>query len=324
MPDPFTHYIFGQQVLKQLPPEITENIRSDVFNRALQGPDPFSCLNFYGGKHRALRNRSSIMHKEKSGAFLVETACQAQAEPSPALFSFLAGFLCHYALDRVAHPYIICKGGEAFGDKATLPHRSGHVRMERAIDCHYLRAHFKKEPWKTDFPRRIFQPNRYPEELRAQIDRIFHRIYGWEQGFDTFNAALRDEAIFYKMMLDPWGIVRLLLRPLRTKKTLYAAYSYYKSEPDPAQVDYLNQSRASWQHPFATEQCFNASFSELFEQSRREAAAMIDAAYRFVFLNDPIDLKSVFEDKNYSTGLDCADPRSQEHPCCNPFVFHPI
>lgn len=324
MPDPFTHYTFGRQVLKQLPPEIAKNIRLDVFNRALQGPDPFSCLHFYGGKYRALRRRSSIMHKEKTGAFLVETARQAQAEPSPALFSFLAGFLCHYALDRTAHPYIIYKGGESYGDKATLPHRSGHIRMERAIDCHYLRAHFKKKPWKTDFPRLIFQPKRYPEEMRAQLDKIFRKIYGWEQGFDTFNAALRDEAIFYKIMLDPFGIVGFLLRPLRTKKTLYAIYSYYNRELDPARFDYLNQSRVSWQHPFAPEQRFNASFSELFEQSKKEAAVMIDAAYRFVFLNDSMDLASIFENKNYSTGLDCADPRNQTRPCCNPFVFHSV
>ena len=322
MPDPFTHYIFGQKVLEQLPPPIRQTIRADVFDRALQGPDPFSCLGFYGGKRRSMRNRSGIMHKQRTGTFLLEIAREAQNEPSPALFSFLAGFLCHYALDRTAHPYIIGKGGESFGDAATLPYRSGHVRLERAIDCRYLRAYFKKEPWKTFFPRLIFKAKQYPEELRGPLDRIFREVYGWEQSFDTFNAALRDEAVFYRVMQDPWGIIRFLLRPLRTKKTLYAVYSYYKREIDSAQVDYVNESHAPWHHPFAPEQRFEASFSELFEQSLGDATAMIDAAFRYVFLKEPVGLEDVFQDKNYSTGLDCHDPCNQALPCCEPFSFH--
>lgn len=196
--------------------------------------------------------------------------------------------------------------------------------MERAIDSHYLRAHFQKAPWKTRFPRLIFQTKRYPEELRAPIDRIFSVVYGWEQGFDTFNAALRDEAFFYEIMQDPFGIVRLLLSPLRTKKTLYSIYSYYKREPDPAQVDYLNQSHARWQHPFAPEQQSDAGFSELFQQGFIDAVAMIQAAFQYVFAKEPIDLAAAFENINYSTGLDCGDPRNLNAPCCEPIHFHHI
>ncbi len=324
MPDSFTHYTFGQHVLEKLPANIRQTIRTDVYDRALQGPDPLSCLGFYGGKRRSMHNRSGIMHGQKTGDFLLEIARVAQNEPSPALFSFLAGFLCHYALDRTTHPYIICKSGEALGDADTMPYRSGHVRLERAIDSHYLRTHFNKAPCKTFFPRLIFKAKCYPEELREPLNRIFRTVYGWDNCFDTFNAALRDETFFYRIMQDPFGIVRFLLCPLRTKKTLYAMYSYYKREIDPAKVDYLNASHTSWRHPFIPEKQSNASFSDLFEQSLGDAVVMIDAAFRYIFLKESVGLETVFENTNYSTGLDCDDPRNQSSPHCEPFLFRHI
>jgi len=283
-------------------------VEKPVFQRALQGPDPWSCLGFYGSRTKRYARRGLTMHSAKTGLFL--SVLTHQAKQDKALFSVLAGAICHYCLDRLAHPYIICKGGTRDG---------GHTRLERAIDSYYIRSIYGKTPWRFSLPRRIMSCRQYPENLRHGLNAVYREVYGWEDTFDLINRSLRDERRFYGLMQDPFGIVHMLLRTVSGGKTNYSLYSFFHRDIDREKLDYLNEERKPWQHPFDPSIVSAASFFDLFDRAKDEAVELIREAYDWIFL----DRESMprFENSNYSTGFDCDDPRNLRSPLCQPLTY---
>ena len=321
MPDPVTHYAFAHRVISELKADFCRQIHGPVFDRALQGPDPWSTIGFYGGGKKQYACRSGVMHKEHTGQFLSALAREAKAAPSPQLFSLLAGAICHYCLDRTTHPYIIAKGGDWDGTPATRHLRSGHVRLERAIDSHFIRQIWDKRPWRISIPRKIMGLRAYPEVLRQPLNRVVQSVYGWENAFDDLNAALRDERLFYGLMQDPLGLVHYLLRPISGGRTNFCLYSYYRREIDPAQLDYMNTSHTPWQHPFDSTLISTASFFDLLDRAEADARAMLQGVYAFVYEAAEVSLTDLFENSNYSTGFPVDDPRNQAHPHYAPLSY---
>ena len=320
MPDPVTHYIFSHQVLGELPMNIAQKIDILVFDRALQGPDPWSFIGFYGGRNKKYSCRSAIMHREKTGDFLWLLAELAQKEKCDEVFTFLAGFLCHYCLDKIAHPYIICKGGVYDGQASTEHLKNGHLRMERAIDKYFIQSTYGKKPHKYSIPRHIMKLRKYPESMRAPLDAVFQSIYGWECAFELFNASLRDERIFYGLMQDPFGVVYRLFRPLSKGKTNYSMFSYFYPETELVHTDYLNEKHISWKHPYDESCVSEASFAELIENAKQDAIHMIKFAFEFIYLDKVVLLSQEFGNYNYSTGLAWDDCRNYTEPRCEPLL----
>ena len=308
MPDPVTHSVFGQQVIRRLPEEIQKAVEQPAFQRAVQGPDPWSTLGFFGGRRKQYARRGLTMHSAKTGEFL--KALTQQAKQDKALFPVLAGNICHYCLDRRAHPYIICKGGTLAG---------GHTRLERAIDSYYIRSVYGKKPWHFSIPRQIMSCKQYPEALRNGMNAVYEAVYGWEDVFPLINQSLRDERLFYGLMQDPFGIVHMLLRLIPAKKTNYSLYSFFHREIDESKIDYLNESHTPWQHPFDPSIQSTDSFFDLFDRAKAEAAEMIRVAYDWIFRGE--ETFPQYENSNYSTGFDCDDPRNLQKPQCQPLVY---
>lgn len=321
MPDPVTHHVFGRQVLSQLPEEIREAVHIPIFDRSVQGPDPWSTIGFYGGKNKKYAVRSNIMHKSNAGLFLVTLANKARQDMTVPTFSVLAGVICHYCLDKLAHPYIICKGGEYDGTEETRALSGGHVRLERAIDSYYIRHIYGEVPWHFSIPARIMQLKRFPECLRPVMNEVYREVYGWDDSFDLINTSLRYERQFYGLMQDPLGLVHMLLRPVSGGKTNYCIYSFYRRDTDSKVLDYLNENHIPWHHPFDPSIVSTASFFELFEQAKLEAVSMLQAVYGWISQDEKISLEDVFGNCNYATGFDCDDPRNLAKPVCEPLMY---
>lgn len=324
MPDPVTHGVFSAEVMTELPEEIRSAVDVPVFGRALQGPDPWSVIGFYGGKNKRYADRSAILHKTHTGAFLSALAEEAKRNPSSPVFSVLLGTVCHYCLDKWAHPYIICKGGFYDGTEKTRSQIGGHVRLERAIDSYYIRRNYGVAPWRFPLASEVFALKKYPESLRQPLDSVYDQVYGWEAAFDRINASLRDERLFYGLMQDPCGLIRLLLRPISRGNRNYSIYSYYRQDIDESKTDYLNRKRRPWRHPFDQTLVSCDSFFDLYDQAKAEAVEMICRAYDWVFRDVPHSLTEIFGNSNYSTGFDCADARNGGEAICEPLHFDPM
>ena len=203
MPDMTVHNAMGDRVLAKLPEEISARICSDEFHVGVLGPDPFFFYRFFALPFtNGVDLRGKTMHHKKCGAFLMTFARMIQDEQEQTnhsimtelaatakddkAFSYFCGFLCHYALDSTAHPYI----------NALAAKRPGmHTAVERKLERIELRRQGKQP---KDIMR-LFRP--FPDV--PEIRRAMHAVYGWDD--DLFRTGYKHMKIFHWIIKDQHG-----------------------------------------------------------------------------------------------------------------------
>ena len=109
MPGFRSHYFFGDMSIKDMEdaPSFIKEHRT-VYNLGEQGPDIF----FYSPQAHALypKNVGFLMHKEKVNDFfrnlLAAREAFATGEDLDIADAYICGFMGHYTLDTVCHPYV--------------------------------------------------------------------------------------------------------------------------------------------------------------------------------------------------------------------------
>ena len=194
MPDIAVHRHMGWQVLEKTGLAVSE----DVFAFGLLGPDPFLFYRFFVPPFRhAVNKYSSVMHRERTGEFLWELVRRCRNEE---MFSYLAGFLCHYALDANTHPYI---NERAQGDPVR------HMAIEHRLD-------------KLDGGE-IRIPPFLPPEMKSYVAGTIEDVYGWKNVWEALKEGHRHMKPFYRIVEDRKGTLERLFG--RTKGRL-ALISY--------------------------------------------------------------------------------------------------
>ncbi len=190
MPDIVVHHAMGEEVLERLKPEITAFIDPSIFCISVMGPDPYFCYRFFARRFRyGVQQRGYIMHREKTREFLIELAIRSRSRE---MFSFLAGFLCHFALDSVAHPYI---NGKA-ESQAYM-----HQAIERRLDALELERQGKQN---RDIMKLFARLPELPE-----VDEAIKIVYGWK---DTrYQISCRHMKTYHWIVKDQSGLLNLLL-----------------------------------------------------------------------------------------------------------------
>ena len=192
MPDIVVHTMFGADVLGRVMPDIDR----DIFNFGLLGPDPYLFYRFHVPPFRNRVNRySSIMHNERTGDFLTELA--RRAVNNRGVFSYLCGFLCHYALDSTAHPYINEKA-----EHSPIMHMAIEHRLDRMTG------------------RNIRIPPFLPAALETEIGGAIEKIYGFPDAWEKLREGRRDMAMFYRVVADESGLLDRFARLTHTKLSL--------------------------------------------------------------------------------------------------------
>ncbi|MBQ8974234.1 MAG: zinc dependent phospholipase C family protein [Oscillospiraceae bacterium] len=108
MPDFYAHLIFGGKVLSSLPGELRERITSQLesYICGQYGPDP---MFFLGRRSRAIAQR---VHRGPV-KLPIANLSGAVAKSVPESDGYAAGFLCHFVLDSVCHPYVLSQMGRS-------------------------------------------------------------------------------------------------------------------------------------------------------------------------------------------------------------------
>ena len=162
MPDVAVHAAFGRDVFSSLSPEIRQVIRPQPWTFGLFGPD----LWFMYKPWRRREGRGRRMHTTRPGAFLTGLLKRSAASSHrEELFSWLAGFFCHYALDSTTHPYII------------------YVTTE---EYHYPRCHMSFEHF-----RHLMTARGVADDTLDTIERCGIDLHHWLEGFKDTPTSVR-------------------------------------------------------------------------------------------------------------------------------------
>jgi len=306
MPDPTLHVSFGREVLSVLPEEVRDSILPAPYTFALFGPDVWFLYKPFG-RHES---RGRRMHTTKCGEFLLSLARRAAgADCRAEMFSYLAGFLCHYALDSTTHPYIIQTTANEY------PFPRSHMSMEHALDAAQMR---RDGCWGEKHPvtDRYFTAVRLPGNMQTDLDAVYREVYGWENSWKDMNRACRRFRKCFRLMDNPGGLPARLAR--LTKKPALCSVIY--SESQFHNLDPENTEHRTWTHPFDPSDTSSESFPEMRERAVCKAVSMITAAFRFVMKGEGTEeeLSAVIGNLSYLSGLPADDPRNLTVPSMLP------
>ncbi len=189
MPDIVAHNALGDKVLARLPEEVAQSIDRDIFRFSIMGPDPYIFYRFFAPHFRhGVNQRSHTMHRTKTAEFLMELAKHSQ---SMEMFSFLAGFLCHFALDSTTHPYIY----------GTAEYRSDmHTAIEHRLDVLELERQGKER-------RELMKLFSSFPDLPEARDAM-KTVYGWDD--DCFRTGYRHMKLYHWIVKDQHGLLNAL------------------------------------------------------------------------------------------------------------------
>lgn len=156
MPGFTTHYIFGITTYKKLENNyfknmITRNI--SAYKLGLQGPDIF----FYylpGLFKNSGNSLGKIMHETRTNSFFENYLSEIESYKDKKLevaYSYLSGFLCHYCLDTICHPYIYARTNynlmiDNLKDNNRNIYHANHRSFETLIDSIILERYTHKKP----------------------------------------------------------------------------------------------------------------------------------------------------------------------------------
>ncbi len=309
VPDMVIHYAMGQDVRRALPENIRERLVEAPFTMALYGPDPW----FMHKPWVHGNGRGRTMHTRKTGLFLLSLAERARMERnSPAgeqIFSYLAGFTCHYAMDSTSHPYIIWRTTQEFTQAQS------HRAFEHCLDAEEMRRSGRLEG-EHPVTENYLPALRLPGEMKDGLDQVYRQVYGWEEAWRGANRCYTLIRALYRVIENPRGLASGLAR--RTGRELLRGFCY--SENYLKDVDAENNARKEWHSAFHPEAVYRTSFGEMRQEATEKAVRIITGARAWMDgeTEDREALRKLIGNASYLSGLDAEDPRNWSIPSLSP------
>lgn len=239
MPTTYTHFQFGQDCLRVLPPTIfrLQDQRKSLYHFGLQGPD----LLFYGLPWRSAirRHLGNEIHQEPARKLFarIHEACLTYPRRSDELMVYAFGLLAHFILDTYCHPYIERK--EAVSGLS-------HNYIESQYDGHMMRQNGVGRP--EAYPRSyLIEPNQADAEVIAAVYGVSSK-----EIFQCMNSQAQFLSLLSREGAGSRKLIRAFLRAVSSK----GAYQdlMVEGQEDPACRDSnlrLDKLRAMAQQAFA-------------------------------------------------------------------------
>ena len=275
MPGKLTHYFHAKAVLPKMAVPILEE-RS--FFWGAQGPDFMlfhRALPWLPG--RPLRFAARILHRANpADAFgAMRTTLEQHTDFHEILKSYVAGLLCHYALDCIAHPFVNAEAARRARESGVkiLP-SVVHNMIECNLDVGLLQKKTGKRP--HEFPlKRLFPGELDLLNIQAGLIRnTLTTLSGITVRQKKLVQAYRDAIRVSRFLTDNrYRKRRWIAAAERLFHTGPALSSLMYPEFPDETADYGNQSRRLWAEGR------RESFDDLLDQSVTFAAELIDVFF---------------------------------------------
>ena len=311
MPATITHAFFAKDVYDILPLEINKKLDLNRCKMFAQSTDSLMFYNLFSPlPGKKIRKYQSYFHRNQSQEFFINLLrfIHDNGFQDEDIYSFLVGFICHYALDTTVHPYVVYKTG-VFNKKkpSTYKYNNVHAFMEAFIDNDMVRRREKCNPYTFDFISFCFDVRPFSKSLNHAINYSFYNTFGWREMSKIYYKSLKQMKTYLKVFRkDPHGVKKNIYKfvdtitPRNTYR--FEAISYYYPLKD--RHNFLNSNHKLWRNPTTYDMTSTESFVDLYLKAIKLAKVLICAS--FDYLNGKeIDLEQVFTNNSYITGLDC-------------------
>lgn len=311
MPATVAHAFFAKDVYDILPNNIRKNLnlrRCKMFSQSTDSLMFYNLFSFLPGKN--IRKFQLFFHTHQSQEFFINLLrfIKDNKITDPDVYSFLVGFICHYALDSTLHPYIIYKTGYFRKNvPSTYKYNNIHSFMETFLDNDMIRRREKVNPYIFNYGKFCFDLKPFSTDLKKAINYSFYNTFKIKKMDEIYYKSLKQMRMSLMLFRrDPSGIKRDIYKFIDTftsKKTFrLEAVSYHYPLID--KHNFLNSNHSLWRNPTTYDMTSTEAFVDLYLKAIKLAKVLVCAS--FDYLNDKdIDLEQIFTNNSYLTGLDC-------------------
>ena len=299
MPNIITHGLFAKKVYNDITNKPLQNIirqNPREFIIGSNGPDFFFFYKFFQKEYAHIRNIGSIVHATKINDFYQNAfECiekEINIDIKNAMISYLAGHLCHWALDSRAHPYVNYHTGAYTGIS-----ESWHHRFESMMDAMLLKK-IKNESIQTF---KFYLLTKQSKNTIKAISNIYipvlKKVYEIDLSEQQIKDALNDWYRIQTYLYDPTGTKTKILKLYEKKVNRPWLYSGnvvpYKIDE---RFDVLNESKKEWCYPTDNTKKSNESFMEIFKRAQKIGIECLN------HFNDLEFILAKLNNESYDTG----------------------
>ncbi len=312
MADFLTHILLADAVLERLESRrVLEGVTKNrsLYHLGAQGPDPLFFYNCFPSSGKGpLKDLGGVLHRQKTGAFLQYGFGLLQNVSYDKnwmdLAIYLCGFICHFTLDRMLHPYVYWATDHWIWGVDGTPRKVTHQQVEIALDVIYWKEMRGTQASKVRTRKLVDIGPHWPQGVAIFLTEAFKAFYGIEPEQKELNKILSDFYRGHDLLYDPKGWKRALINWLdsftgggiKPPKTPYPVIC-------DATIDWANRKKRTWVDPFAQGEARVTSIDELLEDAADTAAIHINTLFSRIFRNESID--DLFPDLSYITGIAC-------------------
>ncbi|MFC0300670.1 zinc dependent phospholipase C family protein [Virgibacillus soli] len=263
MPSVWTHMLFCENIIDLLDRKAIPNVKNETYLKlGSLGPDLFLYYHFWRpAKHKTYMEKMDFLRKKNYLPYLIDLVEQMKGKESH-LLAYTFGFITHLALEHRTYSFI-----SYFANERKIPER----KLETIIDTILMKKYHNLNTWKSKIDKEIdvgFNLDKqlcesfYPLLANSLLSTHDHVLPA-----DFMQRAYRDTKLALKLLADPHGWKNTFL------SRWTAAYSH---RPVITNQDYLNLKQRTW-HNVNTNDTADLSFIQLFEQSKIEAASLMQS-----------------------------------------------
>lgn len=311
MPATITHSYFMKDLYEVLPNSITSKIDLNRSKMFAQSTDSIMFYNLLSIKpSHNLRKFQYYFHTHKTNDFFINLLDYVKEHniDDKDTYSFIVGFITHFVLDSNIHPYIIYKTG--FFDKKkkeTYKYNGIHHFMETFLDNDLIKRRENTDPYKFNISKFCFDTKKFSNDLNNTIDYTFYTTFNIKNMSYKYYRSLKQMKTYLRIFrMDRFGIKKFFYKIIDTftprSMFRFEAVSYHLPLED--KHNYLNNNHTMWKNPVDDNITSTESFVDLYLRSLEEARNISIKIFEYLNGKD-IDLKSLFLNKSYVSGLDC-------------------
>ena len=311
MPNVLTHYLHASEVKEGLEKKNSVLDCIELFPKEFSigssGPDFLFYYDVFpwqsAKKNKQYASYGGLVHREKINDFYQRAVelCIAEKDTSKkkSMLSFLAGHLCHWALDSQAHPMIFYRT-----NGTTKETRYWHYRYESMIDT-YMAEYKGKSPLKNYPTAKIIQ---YDKKTVKAISSIYSPVLKelWDVDLEesAVEKSLHDFKAACRILFNPSNYFFYFIQILETIVGLKWIFSSHMiiGKKD-LKHDILNENHHKWNNPSDLSIVSHDSFLDLYDRAVQLATQAITLLEEALQTKDTSKLVAFLNNRSYETGL---------------------
>lgn len=274
MPAPVLHKLHAEIVLKDIERKNNIRVYKPAFLYGAQGPDFFFTHRILPWmKGEKIAEFGGMFHKTEPLLMLENMREYLTENSSIELASYFFGFICHYSLDSVCHPYINATARELLELEPKQSLSVMHADIEAALEAIVYGEKTSElaseldlgECYPLDETTQDLIVGLYKFLIKKLFNRDVHEFLIFQATEDAHNVR--------KMMNDKTGIKRNLMLALEfgRKRTISSNFIPVKYIDE---YDWANAGHAIWVDDQGNER--SQSFKNLFSVSLQKAKSIIN------------------------------------------------